>query len=457
MKKLAILKRFAAMLMISSLTVVALGACSSGDSGGAASTGGAEASQAAQEASTAAEAPAETTTEAPADAAPSTLDGDPVKIGVATIHSGETWEIQRQYFEEELAPLFNMEFMFSETLSDANGLVDFMDQAYAAGCEGIINFVTASDASSQGARKAEEWGMWFVTQNSALNADIEDLQYNLGHCGASAPGIGDAYSKAFEDLLSDGEPHGVIIFSCAAVGGKIGQGAASHAYAVEGILQAYQDAYGLTYDMSIDDIINRQDPGEVNTGNDDVHIYIYPGMDAQAAITAVQTQLQTGNYDTFAAVAWYSQFTNAIDEIEKSTGNNIRIIGTASIEQQTETGFNSTDSTGDTVLNAAVINPLNNANAMNTLAIFNALNGKPDSFKRGGKAQLFGVNPWACMDASTYEGIGKLDMNHATYVLNSDDLAPYMVTNNPDVTADDIDQLLTDLADIDSIISNKIQ
>ena len=94
---------------------------------------------------------------------------------------------------------------------------------------------------------------------------------------------------------------------------------------------------------------------------------------------------------------------------------------------------------------------------MNTLAIFNALNGNADSFKRDGKAQLFGVNPWACMNADTYAGIGLLDMNHETYVLNADDLAPFMTTNNPDVSADDIDELLADLADIDSIIARKIQ
>lgn len=451
MKKLTLIKRSLSVLLVGALTVAALAGCGGGTNN-ATQEQPAATEEAAEETAEATEA-AETTEAA----GPSTLDGAPVKIAVATIFTGETWEIQRKYYEEELAPLFNMEFMFSEQLSDANGLIDFMDQAYAAGCEGIINYVTQADASSQGARKAEEWGMWFVTQNSALNADIESLEHNLGHCGASAPGIGEAYAKAFEEILSDGEPHSVVIFSYAAVGGKIGQGAASHAYAVEGILKTFQDTYGLTYDMSIDDLINRQDPGEVATGNDDINIYIYPGFDIQAATTAVQTQLQTGKYDIFAAVASYSSFANAIDDIEKSSGNDIKIVGTASIEQQTETGFNTTDSTGDTVLNAAVINPLNNANAMNTLAIFNALNGNADSFKRDGKAQLFGVNPWACMNADTYAGIGQLDMNHETYVLNADDLAPYMTTNNPDVSADDIDQLLADLADIDSIIARKIQ
>ncbi len=391
-----------------------------------------------------------------ANGASETAAAKPYKIGVATIHEGETWEIQKKYYNEEVGPALNMEFMFSEKISDVNALVDFMDQAYAAGCVGIINFSTSSDAVRQGSRKAEEWGIWFVTQNSALTEDVATVAHNMGHCGASATGMGRAYGEAINYLLSDGKEHSIFIFSGAAVGGAIGQGAASHYYTVEGILKAMQENYGLTYDKSIDEIINNQNPGEVSTGNPNVKIYIYPGLQVASAITAAQTQLQNGPYDMFAACFSYASFTNAISDVEKSTGKNIKVLGTVSIEKQTSTGFASKDIYGDSILNAAVLNPLNIQNGMCAVILYNALTGHADAMKANGHTILFKVEPWFCKDAATYENISLLDTSHETYVLGADDLLALCVDRNPSVTYKDIEAKLAELADIDGIIADKL-
>lgn len=388
---------------------------------------------------------------------PDVKTGETYKIAIATIFEGESWEIQKSYFENEVGPALNMEFMFSEKLADANGLVDFMEKAYAAGCVGLINFVTSNDAVAQGARKAEEWGMWFITQNSALNEEVSGLTYNLGHCGASAQGVGTAYGNAFDDLLSDGEKHSVFIFSGAAVGGATGQGAASHYYSVEGILKAMQDKYGLTYEQSIDEIINNQNPGEVATGDPDIKIYVYPGIDVAAVTTAVQTQFQTGDYDIFAAVFSYAAFTNALSDVEASLNKNIKIVGTASIEAQTATGFETEDSQGDTLLNAAIINPLNNANGICAAILYNALTGHADAMKDNGKAVLFKVDPWACLNADTYKGISQLDTSSETYVLNAADLKALCVENDSSVTFKTIEDKLVALGDVDAVIAEKIK
>lgn len=378
------------------------------------------------------------------------------KIALATIHEGEIWEIQKKYFEEEVGPALNMEFMISERLQDANALIDFMERAYAAGCVGILNYVTQNDAVAQGARRAEEWGMWFITQNSAINKEVADIPHNLGHCGASATGMGSAYERAFDDILNDGQNHSLFIFAGAAVGGAIGQGAASHYYSVQGMLQAMQKRYGLTYDRSIDAIINNQNPGRVSTGNPDVNIYIYPGLNPADAAVAAQTQFQNGSYDIFAAVFSYSSFANALSDIEKSQNRNIKIIGTASIEKQTATGFSTIDSQGDTLLNAAVINPLNVQNGMAMAILYNAITGHADAMKDGGQAVLFKVEPWACMGATVYDGISKLDKSPATYVINGADLKNLCIENNPSVTFRTIENRLSELADVNKIIAEKL-
>lgn len=379
------------------------------------------------------------------------------KIAIATIFEGEIWEMQKAYYENEVAVAYDMEFMVSEKLADAAGLIDFMERAYAAGCVGVISYVTSNDAVAQGSHKAEELGMWFVTQNSRLNEEVAEVPHNLGHCGASAAGMGTAYEKAFETLLGDGEKHSVFVYSGATVGGAIGQGAASHYYSVEGMLNAIQKKYGITYSRSIDEIINNQNPGVVETSDPDIKLYIYPGLDIPAVTTALQTQLQTGDYDIFAAVYSFSSFANAIADVEKSLNKNIKIIGTASIEAQTATGFSSKDSTGDSVLNAAIINPLNNANAVCASLIHNALNGHADAMKDQGKAVLFKVEPWVCIGAETYEGISKLDTSAETYVVNAADLQALTVEKTSDMTFKTLEDKLIKLSDVNAIIASRIK
>lgn len=381
------------------------------------------------------------------------VSGEPVKIGVATIFSGEQWEMQKAYFENELAPLLNMEFVFSEALqsADTTALINFIDQAYASGCKGIINFLTTGEAVQQGARKCEEYEMFFETQNSRLITEVADLPHNVGHCGADPVRMAAQYKVLFKDMLSDGEPHSIVIYSC----GAVGQLAASHYYSTMAMLEAYQEAYGLTYDASIDELVNRQEPGEVNTGRDDLKIYLFPGIDFEAAVVGCQAQLQTGEYDTFASCANFYMFTSAIDEVEKSLNKDIRIVGTVNIDDQTKTGFETQDSLGNPILNAGIINPICPANGINAVTLYNALNGGAEAMKDNGKAVLVGVGPFVCKDAATYEAINKLDRDHNTYVFNSDDLKQLMITENPNVTWKDLDAALAQAADIDSLLPKK--
>lgn len=374
------------------------------------------------------------------------------KVGVANIHEGESWEIAKNYLENVVAPTYHFEFIISEKISDANGLIAFMEQCYAAGCDGFINLLTSNDAISQGASKAEEWGMWFVTQNSALVEDVATLSHNLGHCGADPKAVGESYKQAFADYLSDGKPHSVVLFEGAAVGGDRGQGAASHFYSAQGVLEAFQEAYGLTYDKPIADLINNQDPGEVNTGNPDVHIYLYPGRNPNDAVTALLPVLQSGTYDIFAAVFSFAAFTNAIADVEKQLGKDIKVIGTGQIEKQTKTGFESTDPTGDSVLNSAILNDLSLACGINCIALKQAFEGRADAMKDNGKTVFLGVRSWAINGTDIYNKVEQINTTSDLYILNPAELQKYAAEG---ITWKDLDAKLAALADVNVLLADK--
>lgn len=353
-----------------------------------------------------------------------TTSGKTWKIGFARILEGETWEQQKTYMESTVGPALNCTFVFSEKIQDANGLRDFLEQCYAAGCDAVFNALTDINAITMAARLCQDWGMYYMSNSSAIATDVAKLEYNLGHLGASPEGSSVAYKKGIEHLLSDGKDHSIYIFSGAAVGGATGTGAASHYYATYGMLEAMQEHYGLKYSKSIDEIINTKTPGEIETGNPNIKIYIYAGFtDIPGAIKSVQTQFQTGPYDIFAAVASYSMFSNAIDAVEKSTGKNIKIIGTAAIEKQTATGFSTLDSTGDSVLSVGVINLTVEGTGWIPAVLVQALNGNSASFKNpDGSVRFFGIEPWVIKSAEEYENIAKLDLSPETYVIGEKEL-----------------------------------
>jgi hypothetical protein len=373
-------------------------------------------------------------------------------IGVAFQNVTSDTEIQKDYYTNELAPALGMEFIFSEAIKDTETLVTFIENCYAKGAVGIINYYTAG--RGRGAEAADQYEMFFITQASKLDDATLDLEYNLGNCGASVDGMARAYTAAMESVLADGENHSVLMCTTAAVG----QVAASHYYSTQAMLETMQNKYNLTYSKSIDEIINTDSPGEVDTGNPNIKIFLVPGTDNDKTLATISTPLQSGDYDIFVAVSGYANYTSAIAEVERAKNMDIKVVATASIEKQTLTGFTTLDPLGNPILNAVILNPLNVANAFCAAAIYNALNGGAEALKDadGNAAQLF-VNPWPCPDAETYANIAKLDTEHDTYVINADDLQRLMVTSNPDANHDSYAEYLMELADIDAIIARKIK
>ena len=232
-------------------------------------------------------------------------------VGVAFQTVSSDTEIQKDYYTNELAPALGMEFIFSESIKDTETLVTFIENCYAKGAVGIINYYTAG--RGRGAEVADQYEMFFITQASKLDDATLDLEYNLGNCGASVDGMARAYTAAMESVLADGENHSVLMCTTAAVG----QVAASHYYYTQAMLETMQTKYNLTYSKSIDEIINTDSPGEVETGNPNIKIFLAPGTDNDKTLATISTPLQSGDYDIFVAVSGYANYTSAIAEVER--------------------------------------------------------------------------------------------------------------------------------------------
>ena len=373
-------------------------------------------------------------------------------IAVASMRAGARFADERKYYENVVGPTLGWDFLFYEGVDDLETLLNFMEGAYAMGAKGVLNYYTPG--TLKGADLAEELGMFFSTQASRLpNFEEGSSQaYNLGNVGASVEGVASAYKQAFEALLSDGQNHSVIIYTVLAPDKR----AASHYYSTEAILKAMQEHYELVYSDSIDALINNYIPGEIETGNPDVKIFLCPGSNNEAAQSNINVPLHSGDYDVFVTFTNFHTFMGSIAEVEETTQKDIKVIATVNTGENTYKGFHNQDIFGNPVLNTAIINPLNVASGISAAMMYNALNGDPAAMQLDGKpAQLF-VIPWLCPDAQTYDKVEGLETSQGTsYVIDKEDLEALLVTNKPDVTVQDMEDKLEQLGDIDQVISSK--
>ena len=106
---------------------------------------------------------AEGTTTEPAETIPTTADGkypaETVKIGFVNYDTTAEQVLSFQKYVTYLQTAFNFEIVWSESLSNAEQELSFIEQCAAAGCKAIIGYYNVSE--EEAAKKAADLGMFY--------------------------------------------------------------------------------------------------------------------------------------------------------------------------------------------------------------------------------------------------------------------------------------------------------
>ena len=216
-----------------------------------------------------------------------------IKVAYATNNVDETFVTMKNAYETVVGPTLNIEFMFSEALKDTGAMTTFIENAYAAGCQGVI--VDLSSGIDQAAAVCNDLGMWFVGISSADAAENMEMEKYVSVVGAGAAGYGASYADAIKSVVNDGKNHSILLMSGAAC-----YGATSFIEGTAGSLKALQDVYGLKYTKDIKELATTKT--QIDAENDKgIKITIFPGMADLA--TTVSPILQTGNYDVLVGTS----------------------------------------------------------------------------------------------------------------------------------------------------------
>jgi hypothetical protein len=355
----------------------------------------------------------------------------PVKIAVAFWLIDANSLLIQKYFKEYVGPALNAEFMFSEAVDNADKLMTFMENAYAAGCQGIINYQNSS--VPQAIAKANELGMYIATNASFLEENKE-LPYNMGFVAAKASGVADSFGELVKDLVNDGQNHSSIIVSAGSAFGN-----QEHYEATVAILRTLEGVYGLKYAKEIKDLaVSRAETQADNDKN--IKIVIYPGYPGtNTYVTGMSTLLQTGDYDTVLSCnAAYAQFSVAVDEVEKAYKKDIRVSALTQINDQTKTSFITKDSFGGASLNSAILNPSVSLASGLFALVYNGITGHADKVRINNEAGYYNAPKWKCSGPDEYARIEKIDVSNDTWEVNIDELKKLLVIFNSSANAQSI-------------------
>jgi hypothetical protein len=348
----------------------------------------------------------------------------PVKIAVAFWQIDANALLVQKYLQEYVSPALNVSFMFSEAVADADSLMTFMENAYAAGCQGIMNYQNSS--IEQAIAKANELGMYIAT-NTTIEAENSDALYNTGFVAADPVGVAKSFGDLVRVLVNDGRQHNIIIVSAGA-----GFGNPEHYEAAKAILHTLEDVYGLKYTKTVEELAVSR--AETVVANDKgIKIVIYPGFPTgDTYVTGMSVLLQTGDYDTVLACnAAYARFSVAIDEVEKAYGKDIRVSAITSINDQTRTAFTTLDSSGNSSLNSALVMPsVSTAVGLFSL-VYNGITGYADRVRINGSGSLFDSPKWKCGDVAEYSRIERINTSDDKWEVTLDELKQLLVVFNP--------------------------
>lgn len=168
----------------------------------------------------------------------------PVKIGVLVADAtGEEALAFRSYYEDYIQKNFNVEFMYSDELSDAAAEASTIDNFVANNCKAIISFASADRAAQ--IEKCEENKVYYAVATGTLSdAEYEQFKSYEYYVGAIGPDLTTEFLAGY-DMAKYYIDNGATKF--AMFGGATPYFNDMHIYRAAGMLAAMAEAAGTDY------------------------------------------------------------------------------------------------------------------------------------------------------------------------------------------------------------------
>ncbi len=366
-------------------------------------------------------------------------DFETFKIGVSESQSNDQVALRRLYYQNYVAPKYNVEFIFSEQLKDTEAELNFIENCADMGVKAIISY--RSDDVNQMVQVSQEYGILYTVNTTRTPRNEESFTYGSetyqGVWGTEPPRVSSEFKKWLENVASEDGSEGFMITSALAFRGNT-----MHAECTQGVLLALQELYGLKYEDTIENIAATAVPLEV-PNDKGINIYIYPGTNSttDSWVQGASTALQTGKYGVLLQPAPTYTYTGVtVDEVERGFDMNIKVASNASISETLKNAFNTQDKFGNPSLDMVTIQSVSLLSGMGFANVYNALTGYGD-LNRGSanEPMAFDMPIWVL---NTKEQVDKVcawdDATTDKWIFDENAINKILGIYNPDLTTEDV-------------------
>ena len=345
------------------------------------------------------------------------------KIGVIVYDlKDEQVQAFREYMEGYLGENFSdVDFLYSAGVTTDVEEMEFLNNAIAAGVEGIIAF-NSFDLEKEVSLCASH-GVYYLRPSSTTDpedfAKVENNPYFLGYFG---PGNEMEYQAGYDMAAYFAKEQ--ITDNYLLLSGGAGTNV-MHEQRAEGMLDALQEAYGVQFDQSSTELASASEPVSVEAGN--LKVTVFPGY---IGVPDVGQQAVAEFEKDQAGVV---MSTIPVQAIADSLGN--ASLGT--VDCYTETNGKLFKNGNLKYLCGKYESIIGPAFA----AIYNAVTGYSEDFREDGKAFAIQQGFWTSTDYQDFQEKYELSSGITLNAYNYEDLLEVCKAHNPNATLDDLKEL----------------
>ena len=345
------------------------------------------------------------------------------KIGVIVYDlKDEQVQAFREYMEGYLGENFSdVDFLYSAGVTTDVEEMEFLNNAIAAGVEGIIAF-NSFDIEKEVSLCASH-GVYYLRPSSTTDpedfAKVEDNPYFLGYFG---PGNEMEYQAGYDMAAYFAKEQ--ITDNYLLLSGGAGTNV-MHEQRAEGMLDALQEAYGVQFDQSSTELASASEPVSVEAGN--LKVTVFPGY---IGVPDVGQQAVAEFEKDQAGVV---MSTIPVQAIADSLGN--ASLGT--VDCYTETNGKLFKSGNLKYLCGKYESIIGPAFA----AMYNAVTGYSEDFREDGKAFAIQQGFWTSTDYQDFQKKYELSSGITLNAYSYEDLLEVCKAHNPNATLDNLKEL----------------
>lgn len=346
------------------------------------------------------------------------------KIGVLVYNITDQEVITfRNYLQNYIGQCFpDVEFLYSDSITSEEEELAFIRNASDAGAEGILSF-NSYDLAAEVELCAEN-EMYYMMASGSISeeafAAVEENEYFLGVVG---PGSAIEYQAGADmaQFFADRQVGNEYFI----LSGGASMGNEMHKERTEGILDTLQTAYGVTFDQTTEELA--VSGASVHAAAGDLTVCICPGyLDFEEFLVPAQEEYEKDGYPIVLSVLPVSELYHTVEGAQLGM---IDCYNERNLQLYTEKNLSYL-----TGKYCSIIGP-------SFAAMYNAITGYAEEFRRDGKAFRLVQGFWTSDSAENYMEKYTLASSIVINAYNYEDLQNVCKVYNPDATLDMLEEL----------------